>query len=83
MSMANVINEMQVYLGETYRALTQKQATIPEKKNLANVPTAIRSISVGDGESLPTLDITIPTRVIFDFDNLQDSFSINLNDDLR
>lgn len=83
MSMANVINEMQVYLGQIYKALTQKQATIPKKKNLANVPAAIRSISVGDGESLPTLDITIPTKVIFDFDNLQDSFSINLNDDLR
>lgn len=77
MSMANVINEMQVYLGETYQALTQKQATIPEKKNLANVPAAIRSIS-GEG-ALPALELNLPEEIEHNFDELKTGITLPLS----
>ena len=70
MSIANTMNEMQAYLRETYQALIEKQAIIPEKKNLVNVPTAIRSIS-GEGSTLPILNLNLPNEIEYNFDELK------------
>lgn len=48
---ADTINSIKTHLGEAYSALEEKEATIPEKKNVENLADSILSIS-GGGEPI-------------------------------
>ena len=49
MAIADTINSMKTNITNAYNAIQTKGGTIPTNKNLANLSTAINSISTGGG----------------------------------
>ena len=53
MNTAEIINSMKEHVAAAYTAVTGKNGTIPEQKNLSNLAAAIDSIQVGSSAENP------------------------------